>query len=126
MPNLVIVSAGISQPSTTRMLADRVAQATLEQLQGPDDGVTLRCITRPYVRQVGGSRRPGNCLGGCSAKRFGWPGIAVSYRGVVLVRLARVARVSCTVPSTSAAPSMIVNIAKGKVPDRSSPSGVNH
>ena len=32
MPHLLTLSAGTSQPSTTRMLADRIARAALDQL----------------------------------------------------------------------------------------------
>jgi FMN reductase len=44
MRHLVSVSAGTSQPSTTRMLADRIAAATLERLQELDVPATTAAI----------------------------------------------------------------------------------
>jgi FMN reductase len=44
MPHLVIVSAGTSQPSTTRMLADRIAAASLERLRELDVTATVGAI----------------------------------------------------------------------------------
>ena len=44
MPQLVIVSAGTSQPSTTRMLADRIAAATLEQLRELEVPATVGAV----------------------------------------------------------------------------------
>jgi FMN reductase len=44
MPHLVIVSAGASQPSTTRMLADRIAAASLEQLRELDVTATVGAV----------------------------------------------------------------------------------
>jgi FMN reductase len=41
---LVIVSAGTSQPSTTRMLADRIADASLDVLRGMDLRATVSAI----------------------------------------------------------------------------------
>jgi FMN reductase len=42
-PRLAVISAGISEPSSTRLLADRLAQRTLEQLQtqGPGGSVSI-------------------------------------------------------------------------------------
>jgi FMN reductase len=44
MRNLVIVSAGTSQPSTTRMLADRIAAASLERLREMELTATLGAV----------------------------------------------------------------------------------
>ena len=44
MSRLVIVSAGTSQPSTTRMLADRIAAASIERLRGSDAPATVGAI----------------------------------------------------------------------------------
>jgi FMN reductase len=44
MPNLVIVSAGTSQPSTTRMLADRIAAASLEVLREMEVTATTAAV----------------------------------------------------------------------------------
>ena len=44
MRNLVIVSAGTSQPSTTRMLADRIAAASLELLREMEISATTGAI----------------------------------------------------------------------------------
>ena len=44
MPNLVIVSAGTGQPSTTRMLADRIAAASLEVLREMDVTATTAAV----------------------------------------------------------------------------------
>jgi FMN reductase len=44
MPHLVILSAGTSQPSTTRMLADRIAAASLERLRELGGTATVGAI----------------------------------------------------------------------------------
>ena len=44
MPRLVIVSAGTSQPSTTRMLADRIAAGSLEVLREMDLTATTGAV----------------------------------------------------------------------------------
>ena len=44
MPKLVIVSAGTSQPSTTRMLADRIAAASIERLRELELTATIEAI----------------------------------------------------------------------------------
>jgi FMN reductase len=44
MGNLVIVSAGTSRPSTTRMLADRIAAASVERLSQLEVTATIRAI----------------------------------------------------------------------------------
>jgi FMN reductase len=44
MTQLLIVSAGTSQPSTTRMLADRIAAASVEQLRELDVSATTGAI----------------------------------------------------------------------------------
>jgi len=44
MPQLVIVSSGTSQPSTTRMLADRIAAETLERLRELEVTATMGAI----------------------------------------------------------------------------------
>ena len=44
MRHIVVVSAGTSQPSTTRMLADRIAAATLERLSELDTPATAEAI----------------------------------------------------------------------------------
>ena len=44
MPQLVIVSSGTSQPSTTRMLADRIAAGSLEQLRGIELSATIGAV----------------------------------------------------------------------------------
>jgi FMN reductase len=44
MPHLVIVSAGTSQPSTTRMLADRIAGETLDRLRELEVPATLGAV----------------------------------------------------------------------------------
>ncbi len=44
MSNLVIVSAGTGQPSTTRMLADRIAAASLEVLREMDVTATTAAV----------------------------------------------------------------------------------
>ena len=41
---LVVVSAGLSQPSSTRLLADRLADATATALRGHGTEVTTRVI----------------------------------------------------------------------------------
>ncbi|MDF2444092.1 MAG: reductase [Subtercola sp.] len=41
---LVVVSAGLSQPSTTRLLADRITSATLERLSALDVATTVEVI----------------------------------------------------------------------------------
>jgi FMN reductase len=44
MGNLVIVSAGTSQPSTTRMLADRIAAESLERLRELEVATTVGAV----------------------------------------------------------------------------------
>jgi hypothetical protein len=44
MRNLAIVSAGTSQPSTTRMLADRIAAASLDRLREMEVTTTVGSI----------------------------------------------------------------------------------
>lgn len=44
MPSLVILSAGTSQPSTTRMLADRIATASLEVLREMEVAATTAAV----------------------------------------------------------------------------------
>jgi FMN reductase len=44
MRNVVIISGGTSQPSTTRMLADRIARETLTQLRELDVPATLGAV----------------------------------------------------------------------------------
>jgi FMN reductase len=44
MPKLVIVSAGTSQPSTTRMLADRIAAASLNELRELEAAATVGAV----------------------------------------------------------------------------------
>jgi FMN reductase len=44
MRQLVIVSAGTSQPSTTRMLADRIAAASLQELRGLEAAATVEAV----------------------------------------------------------------------------------
>ena len=44
MPQLVIVSAGTSQPSTTRMLADRIAAGTAEGLRELELAATVAAV----------------------------------------------------------------------------------
>jgi FMN reductase len=44
MAHLVILSAGTSQPSTTRMLADRIAAASLERLRELGESATVGAI----------------------------------------------------------------------------------
>jgi FMN reductase len=44
MKNLVVISAGTGEPSSTRMLADRLAQKTIEQLRTAEMPVTLNMV----------------------------------------------------------------------------------
>ena len=44
MRSLVIVSAGTGQPSTTRMLADRIAAESLEQLRRLELAATVQAV----------------------------------------------------------------------------------
>lgn len=44
MKNLVVISAGTGEPSSTRMLADRLAQKTIEQLRAAEVPVTLHTV----------------------------------------------------------------------------------
>jgi FMN reductase len=44
MRHIVIVSAGTSQPSTTRMLADRIAAGSIERLRGLDVEATVGAV----------------------------------------------------------------------------------
>jgi FMN reductase len=44
MRHLVVVSAGTSQPSTTRMLADRIAAGSLEQLREMEVTATVEAV----------------------------------------------------------------------------------
>jgi FMN reductase len=45
MPShLVVITAGVSEPSSTRMLADRLAQRTLDLLHEHDDGASVGVI----------------------------------------------------------------------------------
>jgi len=44
MRKLVIVSAGTSQPSTTRMLGDRIAAASIEQLRELEVPATIGAV----------------------------------------------------------------------------------
>jgi FMN reductase len=44
MKSLVVISAGAGEPSSTRMLADRLAQKTIEQLRAASVSVTLNTI----------------------------------------------------------------------------------
>jgi FMN reductase len=46
-PQLVVISAGISDPSSTRMLADRIAQQSLEQLHRRGADGSVRIIELP-------------------------------------------------------------------------------
>jgi FMN reductase len=41
---LVVISAGVSEPSSTRMLADRLAQSSLEQLREPGSSASVTVI----------------------------------------------------------------------------------
>lgn len=41
---LVVISAGVSDPSSTRLLADRIAQKTLDLLQEDDPGATTSVV----------------------------------------------------------------------------------
>jgi FMN reductase len=43
-PRLAVISAGISDPSSTRMLADRIAQRSLELLDERGAGGSVRII----------------------------------------------------------------------------------
>lgn len=51
--NLVVVTAGLSQPSSTRLLADRLAAATRRALSAHDVDATVEVIElRDYARDV--------------------------------------------------------------------------
>jgi FMN reductase len=57
---LVIVSAGTSQPSTTRMLADRIAQASLDVLKEMNVPATVSAIEiAPLAADVAGAAATG-------------------------------------------------------------------
>jgi FMN reductase len=51
MTELVIISGGLREPSSTRLLADRLAAATHRQL-GDDDGPTAVIELRPLARPI--------------------------------------------------------------------------
>jgi FMN reductase len=54
--SIVVVTAGLSQPSTSRLLADRLAAATVaefERLDSGDEGIDVRVIeVRDHARDV--------------------------------------------------------------------------
>jgi len=53
MTNLVVISAGLSQPSSTRLLADRLAEATRERLESAGRTVTVETIElRPLAHAL--------------------------------------------------------------------------
>ena len=50
---LAVVSAGLSQPSATRLLADRIGQAVAERLRAGDDEVLIEVVElRPLARDL--------------------------------------------------------------------------
>jgi FMN reductase len=53
MTRLAIVSGGLRQPSTSRLLADRIGQAVQQELSQADEGATLSVVElRPLGRAI--------------------------------------------------------------------------
>ena len=51
--NLMVLSAGLNQPSSTRLLADRMTQATIEALEQGGNTVAVSTIElREYAREI--------------------------------------------------------------------------
>lgn len=44
MKTLVILSAGLSEPSTTRQIADRIAEATVRRVTGAGEGLDVQAV----------------------------------------------------------------------------------
>ncbi len=61
--SVVVVNAGVSDPSSTRLLADRIAQQTIETLRQHDLAATVRSIDLG----PGPSTSPGDSSAACRA-----------------------------------------------------------
>lgn len=90
---IAVVSAGLSQPSSTRMLADRLAQATVRRLE--DQGIRVQVETielRDHARDITNNMLagfPSPALGGVLETVIGADGViavspifAASYSGL--------------------------------------------
>lgn len=93
MRRIAVVSAGLSQPSSTRMLADRLAQATVRRLE--DQGIRVQVETielRDHARDITNNMLagfPSPALGGVLETVIGADGLiavspifAASYSGL--------------------------------------------